>query len=62
MYDSPEFEEVVLEGKRYSHDVTGACESEIFDERIGRFRKMTDAEHVESFAAYLRCHKVKSHD
>ena len=62
MYDSPEFEEVVLEGKRYSRDVTGACESEIFDEKLGRFRKMTDAEHVEAFAAYLRCHKVKSHD
>jgi hypothetical protein len=52
--DGPEFKEYVLEGRRYSADITGACESEIFDEERQCWRRMTDAEHVESFAAWLR--------
>lgn len=56
--DGPEFKEYVLEGRRYSCDITGACESEIYDEDLQKWRKMTDAEHVESFAAWLRSRRT----
>lgn len=56
--DGPEFKERTLEGKRYSHDITGACESEIFDEERHCWRRMTDAEHVEAFAAWLRARRT----